>query len=120
MGICLIGGSDQGVSGSSRVEICQFYRPLKEEAWYAVPSCPPEPPHATPLRDFSPERPYAGTSVPRSAANETNDVRSPIMLATLRQRNFALLWTAGLISNAGDWVMFIGLPIYIFLLTHSI
>ena len=42
------------------------------------------------------------------------------MLATLRQRNFALLWTAGLISNAGDWVMFIGLPIYIFLLTHSI
>ncbi len=42
------------------------------------------------------------------------------MLATLRQRNFALLWTASLISNAGDWVMFIGLPIYIFLLTHSI
>lgn len=42
------------------------------------------------------------------------------MLATLRQRNFALLWLAGLISNAGDWVLFIGLPIYIFLLTHSV
>jgi MFS family permease len=42
------------------------------------------------------------------------------MLATLRQRNFALLWSAGLISSIGDWVMFIGLPIYIFLLTHSI
>jgi MFS family permease len=42
------------------------------------------------------------------------------MLATLSQRNFALLWYAGLISNIGDWVMFVGLPIYIFLLTHSI
>ena len=42
------------------------------------------------------------------------------MLATLRQRNFALLWSAGMISSIGDWVMFVGLPIYIFLLTHSI
>ncbi len=42
------------------------------------------------------------------------------MLATLRNRNFALLWLGGLISLAGDWVLDIGLPIYIFLLTHSV
>src|SRR2546421_7257119 len=42
------------------------------------------------------------------------------MLATLRQRNFALLWLGGLISLAGDWVLMIGLPIYVYLLTHSV
>jgi MFS family permease len=41
------------------------------------------------------------------------------MLSTLRQRNFALLWVAGLISITGDWVLFIGLPIYIYQLTQS-
>src|SRR5262249_15319405 len=42
------------------------------------------------------------------------------MIATLRQRNFALLWLATLISRAGDWVLLVGLPIYVFLLTHSV
>lgn len=42
------------------------------------------------------------------------------MLATLRQRNFALLWLGGLISLAGDWVLMVGLPIYVYLLTHSV
>src|SRR5258708_754475 len=42
------------------------------------------------------------------------------MIATLRQRNFALLWLATLISRAGDWVLSVGLPIYVFLLTHSV
>ena len=41
------------------------------------------------------------------------------MIATLRQRNFALLWFAGLISMIGDWVLFIALPIYTYNLTHS-
>src|SRR5919199_987371 len=41
------------------------------------------------------------------------------MLATLRQRNFALLWAAGLISMLGDWVLFIALPFYIYTLTGS-
>lgn len=41
------------------------------------------------------------------------------MFAVLRQRNFALLWFASLISLMGDWMLLIGLPIYIFLLTHS-
>jgi MFS family permease len=42
------------------------------------------------------------------------------MIRALRQRDFALLWLGGLISMAGDWVLIIGLPIYIFLLTHSV
>src|SRR5919108_5528456 len=41
------------------------------------------------------------------------------MINTLRQRNFALLWSAGLISMIGDWVLFIALPIYTYNLTHS-
>lgn len=42
------------------------------------------------------------------------------MIATLRQRSFTLLWLGGLISLAGDWVLNVGLPIYVFLLTHSV
>ncbi len=35
------------------------------------------------------------------------------MLSTLRQRNFALLWTAGLISLIGDWAFYVAMPIYV-------
>ena len=41
------------------------------------------------------------------------------MLATLRNRNFALVWLGGFISLAGDWLLMIGLPIYTYTLTHS-
>src|SRR5262245_12207549 len=41
------------------------------------------------------------------------------MLTALRQRNFALLWTGGLISLIGDWMLFVGLPIYVYSLTNS-
>jgi len=41
------------------------------------------------------------------------------MLNVLRQRNFALLWTAGLISIAGDYALRIAIPLYVFRLTGS-
>lgn len=37
----------------------------------------------------------------------------------LRDRRFAALWSAGLISFIGGWVLLVGLPIHVFLLTGS-
>src|SRR6266498_2001369 len=45
--------------------------------------------------------------------------RSPPMLTTLRQRNFALLWFGGLISMIGNWVLQIALPFYVYQVTGS-
>ncbi|MFN8444702.1 MAG: MFS transporter [Caldilineaceae bacterium] len=36
------------------------------------------------------------------------------MLSTLRQRNFALLWSGQIISRMGDWVLWIALPFYVY------
>lgn len=41
------------------------------------------------------------------------------MIATLRQRNFALLWFGGLISMTGDMVLYIALPYHVYQLTGS-
>ncbi len=41
------------------------------------------------------------------------------MLATLRQRNFALLWFGGLVSMIGNWVIITALPFYIYEQTGS-
>jgi predicted MFS family arabinose efflux permease len=42
-----------------------------------------------------------------------------MQFAPLRQRNFALLWWAGLVSIAGDWTLRIALPIFVLQLTGS-
>jgi MFS family permease len=41
------------------------------------------------------------------------------MLALLRRRNFGLLWFGGLISVAGDWVLFAALPFFVYQRTGS-
>jgi Na+/melibiose symporter-like transporter len=41
------------------------------------------------------------------------------VIATLRHRDFALLWTAGLISVAGDFALLIALPLHAYALTGS-
>jgi MFS family permease len=42
-----------------------------------------------------------------------------MMWATLRQRNFSLLWFAGLISYIGNWMLYIALPVSVYELTES-
>src|SRR5512138_2159413 len=41
------------------------------------------------------------------------------MLTVLHQRNFALLWFGQLISTAGDWVLLLALPFFVYSLTGS-
>lgn len=41
------------------------------------------------------------------------------MIATLRNRNFTLLWAAGLISLIGNWMLVAALPFYIYDITGS-
>jgi predicted MFS family arabinose efflux permease len=41
------------------------------------------------------------------------------VLATLRQRNFALLWLAGLVSGIGNWVLLTALPYFLYERTGS-
>ncbi|HYJ12193.1 MAG TPA: MFS transporter [Thermomicrobiales bacterium] len=41
------------------------------------------------------------------------------MLKVIRQRDFSLLWVAGLISMIGDWMIFVALPITVYELSGS-
>ena len=41
------------------------------------------------------------------------------MIATLRQRNFFLLWFAGLISYCGNWMLGIARPVIVYEMTGS-
>ena len=41
------------------------------------------------------------------------------MIRVLRQRDFSLLWFAGLISMTGDWMLFVALPVTVYELTGS-
>ncbi|MEM7336024.1 MAG: MFS transporter [Chloroflexota bacterium] len=41
------------------------------------------------------------------------------MLQTLKERNFALLWTGGLISLIGNWILVAAMPFHIYAVTNS-
>jgi predicted MFS family arabinose efflux permease len=41
------------------------------------------------------------------------------VIRLLRQRNFALLWFGGLVSVAGDWVLYAALPFFVYERTRS-
>ena len=41
------------------------------------------------------------------------------MFATLRNKNFALLWVGGLISMIGNWILIAAMPFHIYSLTNS-
>jgi MFS family permease len=41
------------------------------------------------------------------------------LLTVLRQRDFALLWSAGVVSRVGDWLLFVALPYHVYELTGS-
>src|SRR5689334_13249386 len=46
-------------------------------------------------------------------------MKTSSQLRVLRNRNFGLLWTAGLISITGTWLLSVALPIFIYKLTDS-
>jgi MFS family permease len=41
------------------------------------------------------------------------------MIATLKNRNFALLWAGGLVSMIGNWILIAAMPFHIYTLTGS-
>ena len=56
----------------------------------------------------------AASGVPEAPA-----VRRQNSFRVLRRRNFALFWTAGLLSNTGTWMQTVAVPFVLFELTHS-
>ena len=42
------------------------------------------------------------------------------MLQALRMRDFRLLWTAGLVSSVGSWLLVLAVPAHVFLVTRSL
>jgi Na+/melibiose symporter-like transporter len=44
---------------------------------------------------------------------------TPSRFESLHNRNFTLVWTAGVVSQVGDWALSIGLVFYVYLLTGS-
>lgn len=45
--------------------------------------------------------------------------RTPSLFESLHNRNFTLVWTAGVVSQVGDWALYVGLIFYVYLLTGS-
>lgn len=49
----------------------------------------------------------------------TDTLSAPRLRSPLRQRNFGLVWASSFVSDAGDWLLMIALPLFAFAVTGS-
>src|SRR3954447_22794211 len=70
-------------------------------------------------REAAGEAPATSRSRASERARERPRPRTRSTTAALRHRDFALFWSAALVSNSGTWMQNIAVPYVLFQLTHN-